>query len=152
MGYCTPQDLVPLMPEAELLQLADDSADRSGTLESPAVLAVLAEAIDQACREIDAFVSTAPSGPAVPLDPVPPLAANLAARGAVYNLLLRRRVKIEAWETDHDRCMRLLESIAKGGVKLGAPAAGEQAPADPQGGVEVAAPARRFDSATWRRF
>lgn len=150
MSYCTPLDLVPLLPEVELLQLTDDSMDRSGTMASPAVLAVLAEAIDQAGREIDAYVSSA--GKAVPLDPAPPLVANLAAKLAVYNLFTRRGQKSEIWEAEAARCRRLLERIADGKLRLGAPAAGESAAAEPAAGISVAAPSRQFGPATWEKF
>ena len=150
MSYCTAQDLVPLLPERELLQLADDSPDYSGTLESPAVLAVRAEAVDQAGREIDAHVSVA--GLAVPLDPVPPLVANIAAKLAVANLFIRRGQKNDVWEAEAARCRRLLERIADGKLQLGAPAEDQAAPADSGAGISVAAPAQQFGPATWGKF
>lgn len=150
MSYCIPQDLVPLLPERELLQLADDSPDRSGTLESPAVLAVLAEAIDQAGREIDAHVSAA--GMAVPLAPVPPLVANIAAKLAVANLLTRADQKSDVWDAEAARSRRLLERIADGKLRLGAPAADESAAAEPAVGISVSAPSRQFGTDTWEKF
>lgn len=152
MGYATPLDLVPLLPERELLQLADDSPDRSGTLESPAVQAVLAEAVDQASREIDAYVSASPKGPAVPLDPVPPLVANIAAKLAVCTLFTRAGQRSDIWEAEGERLRRLLEHIAAGKLNLGAPAEDQAAPAEPASGITVAAPARQFGPGTWEKF
>ncbi|GAB7082290.1 phage protein Gp36 family protein [Megalodesulfovibrio paquesii] len=115
--YCTVPDVLALLPEAEVLQLADDAL--TGDLESPAVQAVLTESIEQAGREIDAFVQAIRP---VPLDPVPGLIANIAAKLAGHHLWLRRPgvAEPEAWTNETARCRRLLEHIALGKLALGA--------------------------------
>ncbi|AGW12838.1 DUF1320 domain-containing protein [Megalodesulfovibrio gigas] len=122
--YCTVPDVLALLPEAEVLQLADDAL--TGDLAAPEVQAVLAEAIEQAGREIDAFVQAVRP---VPLTPVPGLIANLAAKLAGHNLWLRRPgvTEPEAWKDETARCRRLLEHIALGKLALGAPAGADPA-------------------------
>jgi len=135
--YSTADDLKNLLPEAELLQLADDSGEASG-LEDEDVQAVLIEAIDQADREIDAFAGLVQS---VPLDPVPGLAANLSARIAIHNLYVRRSTVPEDWQRDYERCQKLLEMIGRGNLKLG-PAPGGTS--TPSGGVRYTGAAKKF--------
>lgn len=135
--YATAQDLLKLIPEDEILQLADDTG--AGSILAPEVAAVLAEAIDQAGREIDAHVGVVRP---VPLSPVPALIANISAKLAVHNLYLRRanREEPDAWQRETSRCLRLLEAIATGKVALGA-TDGDQA--NPDGGSpQWVAPAR----------
>lgn len=150
MGYSTAADLKKLLPEAELLQLADDTGQASG-LDDPVVAAVLAEAIDQADREIDAYVAAAQT---VPLDPVPPLIANLSVKIAVHVLFLRRSHmdEPEQWADEYKRCLKLLEKIAEGKLLLGAPEQGECADPDTTGGIAVTTPDKMFGPDTWEKF
>lgn len=115
--YSTVRDLLRLLPEYEVLQLADDR--NTGKIICRGVQAVLKEAIDQADREIDSYVGVVRS---VPLDPVPALVTNISSKLAVHHLYLRRPGvdEPEPWQRETARCMRLLEHIATGKLALGA--------------------------------
>ncbi len=114
--YCAVADLEKLVAPGQLRQLADDGPG------APAPEEVMAEAIDQADREIDAYLGTVRE---VPLDPVPPLVANLSAKIAVYNLHRRRtHLDLGEWAEEYKRALRLLERIAAGDVSLGPPEEG----------------------------
>lgn len=121
--YCTVDDLTRILPVTDLLQLASDSS--TGTLADTAVLAVISEAIDQADREIDAYVGRVRQ---VPVEPVPALIANLSARMAIYNLFARRP-GLEGYEAVRDRYARaldILRAVADGTMTIG-PASGPSA-------------------------
>jgi phage gp36-like protein len=115
--YSTVTALLKLLPEYEALALADDAG--AGVITNPAVNAVLEEAIEQADREIDAYVGTVM---AVPLATVPALIENLSTKLAIHHLYLRRPgvEEPETWQRETARCMRLLEAIATGKMALGA--------------------------------
>lgn len=121
--YCTIDDLTRILAEAELLQLADDTG--SSALTDVAVVAVISEAIDQADREIDAYVGVIR---AVPLDPAPSLIVNLSARMAIYNLFTRRP-GLDGYETARERyeqATNILRAVAAGKMSIG-PAPGATA-------------------------
>jgi phage gp36-like protein len=109
--YSTIGDLKTLMPEAQLLELADDGVD------SPTPEQVMLEAIEQADREIDGYLGAVHE---VPLDPVPPMVANISAKIAVWNLN-RRRPHLEpgSWGDEYPRQLNLLKLIAQGKLTLG---------------------------------
>ena len=146
--YCSVDDLNKLLPAEALLQLCDDEG--GGLLDSSEVQGRLQEAIDQADREIDAYLSACRS---VPLSPVPPLVANISGVLAVCGLY-RRRTHAElpeGWARERERCLKLLERIAEGRLRLGVEEDGTAAEPEPPG-VEVSAPARIFGDNTWSRF
>jgi phage gp36-like protein len=146
--YSSIDDMKKLLSESELLDLADDAG--SGSLDDDTVQAVLVEAIDAADREIDAYVGTVQTVPLA--DPVPGLIANISAKLAVNHLYLRRPgvVVPDSWEKESTRCHRLLESIAKGTIVIGAPA-GETADPDTSE-VLVDAPRPVFSRNAWRGY
>lgn len=123
--YSTVAAILKLLPESTVLQLADD--DDAGVLSDPAVTAVLEEAIEQADREIDAYVGTVKP---VPLAVVPALIENLSTKLAIHHLFLRRPgvAEDENWQRETARCMRLLEAIASGKMALGAEIGGSAEP------------------------
>ncbi len=145
--YSTIADLLKLLPEDEVLQLADD--DSSGSVADIVVTAVLEDVIDQADREIDTYVGTVLE---VPLSPVPAVIANLSTKLAIHNLYLRRPAVAEpdVWQRETTRCQRLLEGIAAGRVAIGAPAGSSVEP--DSGDLLVFAPDRIFNSDKWNKF
>jgi phage gp36-like protein len=146
--YCTSDDLTRLLPESELLELADD--DGVASLDDPGVQAVLAEAIDQADREIDAYVGMVK---AVPLDPVPPLVANLSAKIAVHGLYIRRPgLSIpDSIAEAYKQALQMLGRIAAGKLSLGQEKDGAtEEPGTVQMATVTGSP--RFTSRTWSDF
>lgn len=112
MSYCVLADLEKMLPSSALINLSNDTPG------STAVNATnIAEAIDQADREIDAYLSMA--NYTVPCDPVPPIVANLSAKMAIWNLHLRKYFDSKIWRETYTDCQKLLERIAEGKVTLG---------------------------------
>jgi len=126
MAYSTAEDIRKLIPESDLIQLTDD--DGVGVVDED----VLTEAIDQADREIDAYLGARYT---VPLDPVPELIRNLSAQMAIWHLYGRRNLMSEVWESRYKNAIRLLDLIRRGEVVIGA-AAGETS--TPASGVRYA--------------
>lgn len=112
MAYCTSTDMAKLLPNSMLINLSNDTTGATTVNETN-----MAEAIDQADREIDSYVNLA--GYTVPMDPVPPLIANLSAKMAIWNLHLRKYFNSEIWSETYKQCLKLLERIAEGKLSLG---------------------------------
>lgn len=149
MNYCTVDDLAGMLPKAELVELADDSEDRSGAWDSPAVVAVMQDAIRDASQEIDGYVGLVAT---LPLDPAPGLLRPMAARMAIAILFCRRPDgPPEHWQDQRDASRKTLEQIATGKIKLVQdPAPGQETKPEPM--IEVSAPRRVFGERTWREY
>lgn len=97
-----------------LIELCDLDGNAPGTLDQ----AVLDQAIADASGWIDAFVA---KQRAVPLNPVPPFIARIAAQETVYRLRSNKpRAPIgEREEQRHQENLQLLRDVAKGTITLG---------------------------------
>ncbi len=112
MSYCTQDDILERISEAELIQLTDD--ENTGSADADTITRAIADADE----EIDSYVGVRHI---VPLDPVPALARKLSAEMAIYNLFGRRQAgPPEHIEKRYNAAVRLLELIAKGQASLGA--------------------------------
>jgi phage gp36-like protein len=142
--YSIASDLEKLLEPDAIRQLADDGPGAA----EPEV--VIAEAIEQADREIDTYLNMVME---VPVDPVPPLVANLSAKIAVYNLHRRRsHLEVGEWGEEYKRCLKLLERIADGKLTIGPKAEGETAqPENPGRGVVQTRP-REFPDDRLEKF
>lgn len=112
MPYCTLEDLLKAIPEANLIQLTDDSG--TGTLD----IAKIEDALLYAEQLINAYLRGRYS---VPLSPVPELIKRLAVDLAIF-YLYSRRFELAVPEGMLERrkeVIRLLEQIQKGQVLLG---------------------------------
>lgn len=118
MAYCTLTDMKKLLPESMLVTLSNDTAGATRVNTTN-----ISEAIDQADREIDAYVLLA--GYSVPMDPVPPLIANLSTKMAIWNLHLRKYFDSTVWKETYLQCLKTLERIAEGKLTIGQSEEGE---------------------------
>lgn len=142
MPYCTIDDIKKLLPESVIINLSNDSAGATSVNTTN-----LAECIDQADREIDSYVSLA--GHTVPLNPVPPLAANLSAKMAIWNLHLRKYFSNEMWKDEYNRCVKILERIAEGKMVL-LPTTIPETASTASYATETRT--QKFTKRTWRHF
>jgi len=136
MAYCTLDDILKLIPQAELILLTDDAG--SGSVDS----AVVSETTERSDRLIDAMLATRYL---VPFSPVPAVVADISSVLAAYELQARRpQTMPEEWRKRRDDSMALLKLLASGGALLaGAIAAGGQATAVPA--PSFSGPSRLFD-------
>lgn len=112
MAYSVLTDLLKLLPETMIINLSSDQSNIAMVNYTN-----VAEAIDQADREIDAYLVIA--GYTVPADPVPPLITNLSAKMAIWNLHLRKYFDSDIWSRTYKDCLKLLEKIAEGKLSIG---------------------------------
>ncbi|MDQ5985872.1 MAG: hypothetical protein CSYNP_01589 [Syntrophus sp. SKADARSKE-3] len=143
MPYCSLTDLEKLMPTTMIISMSNDVGGAT-TVD----MTNLTEAIDQADREIDAYLVIA--GESVPMDPVPPLIANLSAKMARWNLCLRKLFSNASWENEYLRCQKLLEKIAARKLSVGQ--IEEGVAVSGVGTISVSARPQRFTDAIWRTY
>jgi phage gp36-like protein len=104
MSYCMESDLLNLIPQKELAELTTDSGDTPDHL-------VVAEAIDRADAEIDAYLG---SRYKLPLTPVPDQVKGLSADMALYHLYSRRSVAPAVRRQKYEAALSFLKQIAAG--------------------------------------
>ena len=121
MAYSTQDDLLNLMPPAELAALTTDSGEVPDGR-------VVAEAISTADAEIDAACGMRY---AVPLSPVPERVRALSVDLAIYHLYSRRGVAPEVWRQKYKDAQAFLRQVAAGQATL-AGSGGEPPGADRQ--------------------
>lgn len=143
MAYSVLADLQKLIPATMLVNLSNDT---------PGAIVVdqanIDEAIDQADREIDAYLSLA--GYAVPQVTVAPLVTNLSSKMAIWNLHLRKYFDSTVWRETYKNCQRILERIAEGKLTLGQEVAGVTQEAS--GGYAIDTRTQKFTSAFMEEF
>jgi len=104
MAYCTQSDLLNLIPVQELAELTTDSGDIPDSQ-------VVAEAIDRADAEIDAYLG---SRYTLPLNPVPDQVKGLSMDMALYHLYSRRSLAPPVRRQKYEAALSLLKQIAAG--------------------------------------
>ena len=104
MAYCTESDLLSLIPVKELAELTTDSGDTPDSQ-------VVAEAIDRADAEIDAYLG---SRYTLPLNPVPDQVKGLSMDMALYHLYSRRSLAPPVRRQKYEAALSLLKQIAAG--------------------------------------
>lgn len=104
MAYCTESDLLSLIPQKELAELTTDAGDTPDSQ-------MVAEAIDRADAEIDAYLG---SRYALPLTPVPDQVKGLSIDMALYHLYSRRSVAPPVRRQKYEAALSLLQQIAAG--------------------------------------
>jgi len=112
MSYCTQDDLLEQISEAELIELTDDAG--SGEVDAD----VVTRAIADADATIDAHCQGRYS---VPLSPVPAMIRAVSVDMTIYNLLSRKNEEVPKSRDDRNRnAIRFLERVADGKIQLGA--------------------------------
>lgn len=111
MAYCTPDDILEVLPAEQLTALTDDAG--AGVLDE----SVVARAIADAEAEIDSYCAARYP---VPFAPAPVMIRKVAVDIAVYNLFARRRGAPPERKERYDHAVRFLRAVADGQVTLGA--------------------------------
>jgi phage gp36-like protein len=115
MSYSTQDDLLKLVPEADLAGLTTESGDVPDA-------AVVSEVIAKADAEIDGYLGIRYQ---VPLSPVPDLVKAMSLDLAVYNLHKRRPLlpMPETCRQSYVDAINFLKSVVAGNATIGASAA-----------------------------
>lgn len=136
MAYCTQDDLLTMIPQAELAALTAESGDVPDGQ-------VVTDAISRADAEIDASCGMRYT---VPFSPVPERVKALSVDLAIYHLYNRRAVAPEVWRQKYQNALAFLRQVAAGQVTL-AGSGGEPPPADRQA-ADLNSPTRIFSRDT----
>lgn len=104
MAYCTESDLLTLIPQKELAELSADSGDTPDSQ-------VVAEAINLADAEIDAYLG---SRYTLPLTPVPDQVKGLSMDMTLYHLYSRRSVAPTVRRQKYETALSFLKQVAAG--------------------------------------
>jgi phage gp36-like protein len=152
MAYCTISDIKKTLPEATLIQLADDenqcpAAVDAGAESCTRIIARIDEAITGADAEIDAYCGKVYR---VPIAPVPRIVTKVSADIATYNLYARRTEEIPKTRADrYKNAIAFLKGVAEGTISLGV----EPAPAESaaEGGQATGA-GRTFTKGSMRGY
>ena len=104
MAYCTESDLLTLIPQRELAELTADSGDTPDSQ-------VVAEAINLADAEIDAYLG---SRYTLPLTPVPDQVKGLSMDMTLYHLYSRRSVAPTVRRQKYETALSFLKQVAAG--------------------------------------
>lgn len=104
MAYCSQEDLLTLISEAELAQLTAEVGDIPDAQ-------VVAAAIAQADAEIDSYLGTRYE---VPFSPVPAQVKALAVDLAIYHLCSRRSVAPTVRRQKYEAALAFLKQVAAG--------------------------------------
>jgi len=131
MAYAVLEDLVQMVPTAELAQLTAETGD----IPDPAVVA---EAIARADAEIDSYLAVRYQ---VPVAPVPERLKALSVEVALYHLYARRGVAPEVRRRGYDDAVAFLKLVAAGQAVI--EGAGGEAPPSQQA-EEFAGASRQF--------
>lgn len=123
MAYSTQDDLLAMIPQAELAALTAESGEVPDGQ-------VVAEAIGRADAEIDAACGLRYT---VPFSPTPARVKALSADLAIYHLYSRRNVAPEVWRQKYQDALAFLKQVAAGQATLAGssgepPAAAREAP------------------------
>jgi len=111
MGYCSEDDLLKMIPQAELAELTAESGEVPDSL-------IIAEAISQAEGEIDSYLGVKYVAPmAAPPARVKGLAVDLA----IYHLYCRRSVAPPVRRQNYRDAVAFLQQVAAGEAVIAGP-------------------------------
>jgi phage gp36-like protein len=104
MGYCTVDDLLLLIPLAELAEISAEDQDLPDYL-------VVENAIDKASAEIDSYLGVRYI---LPLAAAPAQLRNLSVDMALYHLYSRRSIAPPVRRQKYDDAVAFLKQVAAG--------------------------------------
>jgi phage gp36-like protein len=108
MAYCSEDDILKMMPQAELAELTAESGD----IPDPEVVA---QAINKAAAEIDSYLQVRYS---LPLSSTPELIKSLGVDLAIYHLYSRRSVMPPVRRQNYEAAVAFLKEVAAGQAGL----------------------------------
>lgn len=104
MAYCTENDLLSMIPVKEFAELTAETGDTPDSL-------VVADAIDRAEAEIDAYLGVRYT---LPLSPVPDQVKGLSVDISLYHLYSRRNVALPVRRQKYEAAVSFLKQVAAG--------------------------------------
>ena len=111
MAYCSEDDLLKMIPQADLADLTVESGEVPDSL-------IIADAINKAGAEIDSYLGVKYVVPlATPPDRVKALAVDLA----IYHLYSRRSIVPPVWQQRHDAAVAFLKQVVAGQMVIVGP-------------------------------
>jgi phage gp36-like protein len=111
MAYCSEDDLLKMLPQADLADLTAESGEAPDSL-------IIAEAISKAGAEIDSYLGVRYVVPlAAPPDQVTALAVDLA----IYHLYSRRSLVPPVWQQRYEAAVAFLKQAAAGQIVIVGP-------------------------------
>jgi phage gp36-like protein len=138
MAYCSEDDLLKMIPQADLADLTVESGEVPDSL-------IIAEAISKAAAEIDAYLGVKYVVPlASPPDQVKALAVDLA----IYHLYSRRSIVPPVWQQRYDAAIAFLKQVETGEVVIVGP--GGEAPTVAKEVTDASSARRVFSRRTQR--
>lgn len=111
MAYCSEDDLLKMIPQADLADLTVESGEVPDSL-------IVIDAISKAAAEIDSYLGVKYVVPmATPPDRVKALAVDLA----IYHLYSRRSIVPPVWQQRHDAAVAFLKQVVAGQMVIVGP-------------------------------
>jgi len=111
MAYCSEDDLLKMIPQADLADLTVESGEVPDSL-------IIIDAISKAGAEIDSYLGVKYVVPmATPPDRVKALAVDLA----IYQLYSRRSIVPPVWQQRHDAAVAFLKQVVAGQMVIVGP-------------------------------
>jgi len=111
MAYCSEDDLLKMIPQADLADLTVESGEVPDSL-------IIIDAISKAAAEIDSYLGVKYVAPlSAPPDQVKALAVDLA----IYHLFSRRSIIPPVWQQRYDAAVAFLKQVVAGQMVIVGP-------------------------------
>ena len=111
MAYCSEDDLLKMIPQADLADLTVESGEVPDSL-------IIIDAISKAGAEIDSYLGVKY---VVPLATPPDRVKALAVYLAIYHLYSRRSIVPPVWQQRHDAAVAFLKQVVAGQMVIVGP-------------------------------
>ena len=108
MAYCSEDDLLKMIPQADLADLTVESGEVPDSL-------IIIDAISKAAAEIDSYLGVKY---VVPLSAPPDQVKALAVDLAIYHLFSRRSIIPPVWQQRYEAAVACLKQVVAGQVVI----------------------------------